>query len=474
MLKVIQWATGAVGRHAVMAVHSHPELELVGAYTYSEAKAGRDIGEICGIERIGVTATSDVEKILALEADCVLYMAIGEINPHGALDDICMLLESGKNVVSTAVTALIYPEAMGRKVVERLEAACLKGGTSFHATGIEPGWAAEVLPLTMSGVLHRIDSLVVQEILDYSTYNNPDVLFDIMGFGKRPDEPVVMEEADALKPTFAAPLMLVAKGLAARIDDFKYHREIAVTHQDIQVSAGVVRAGTVAAQRFGYTAIVGGRPALTVEHITRLRSDLAPQWPSGRGWTVRIKGLPSMVLESRIGVDGEDEVDQGTLATAMHAVHAVVPVCAAASGIRTFLDLPIITGRCILGGRPLADGEAVYAEMSTSDEAPATVPVTSAAFEKVVATMRQRVATLDAFGKRLNFVLDDHVMHIDGTTAPPVVTTVEATADARISVSVENFSKLLDKRLKPMFAFMSGKVRIKGEMSAASALQKIF
>lgn len=470
MKRVIQWATGAVGRHAVAAIHRHPELELVGAYVYSASKAGCDVGEICGIGKIGVTATNKVEEILALQADCVIYMAIGEINPHGALDDICMLLESGKNVVSTAVTALIYPLAMGRPVLDRLEAACAKGRSSFHATGIEPGWAAEVLPLTMSGILQRIDSLVVQEILDYSTYNNPDVLFDIMGFGKRPDEPVVMEEADALRPTFAAPLMLVAKGLAARIEDFKYHREIAVTDRDIVVSAGKVQAGTVAAQRFGYTAIINGRPALTVEHITRLHPDLAPDWPTGRGWDVRVKGLPSMVLESRIGVDGEDEVDQGTLATAMHAVHAVIPVCAAASGVRTFLDLPIIMGRCVFGGLP-ADEPFV---VDTTERGAAATPVTNAGFDQIVAVMRQRVKALDAFGKRLNFVLDDRIMHLDGTTSPPTVSTAEAPADARISVSVDNFTKLLDKRLKPMMAFMSGKVRIKGEMTAASALQKIF
>jgi len=349
MLRVIQWATGPVGRHAAIAVHQHPELELVGAYVYSESKIGKDIGEICGIGEIGVRATGDINEILALDADCVLYMGAGEFNPHGALDDICQLLSAGKNVVSTAVTALIYPKAMGQEVVDRLEAACAKGGTSFHATGIEPGWAAEVLPLTMSPIFKRIDSLLVQEIMDYATYNNPDILFSIMGFGQPPEEPSVMDDPAVLAPTFSAPLMMVAEGLGAQIDELKAHREVAVTDQAFDILAGHIEAGTVAAMRFGYTAIIGGRPALTVEHITRLRSDIAPDWPTGRGWKVTVKGLPSMVLESHIATDGEDEVDQGCLATAMHAVHAVIPVCAATPGIRTFLDLPIITGRRVLG-----------------------------------------------------------------------------------------------------------------------------
>jgi len=349
MLKVIQWATGAVGKHAALAVHEHPELELVGTLVYSEEKAGRDVGAICGAGDIGVKATTDRSAIMAMSADCVLYMPQGEMNPAGALDDICALLESGKNVISTAVTALIYPLSMGRGVVDRLESACAQGGVSFHATGIEPGWAAEVLPLTMSGIFRNIDSLLVQELMDYSHYDQAEMLFDIMGFGKDPDEPCLLADPAAVEPTFKAPLMLLAEGLAASIDDFSYRREVAVAPQGFDIDAGRIEAGTVAAQRFALSAIVDGREALTVEHITRLRGDIAPEWPTGRGWKITVEGRPSMVLESHIGTHGEDENDQGCLATAMHAVHAIRPVCAAASGIKTFLDLPMIAGRRVLG-----------------------------------------------------------------------------------------------------------------------------
>ena len=348
MTKVVQWATGTVGRHAVAAVHRHPELELVGAFVYDGAKVGRDLGEICGLAPLGVTATGDRDEIAALDADCVLYLAQGEADPMAALADICMLLASGKNVISTAVTAFIYPQSLGPTVVERLETACAQGNSSFHATGIEPGWAAEVLPFTMSGLFARIDSLLVQELLDYSTYDSAPMLFDIMGFGKHPDEPVPLADAAALRSTFGASLMLLADGLGATIDRVETHREVAVAAEAFEISAGPVAAGPVGAQRFGCTAIVDGRSALTLEHITRLRDDQAPDWPTGRGWKVTVEGSPSMVLEARIGTHGEDETDQGCLGTAMHAVHAIGPVCAAPAGIRTFLDLPTITGRYVL------------------------------------------------------------------------------------------------------------------------------
>jgi hypothetical protein len=348
MLRVVQWATGAVGRHALAATVDHPDLEVVGVLVYSDDKAGRDAGELCGIGPIGVTATTDRDRILALDADCVLYMAQGEMNPMGALDDIGALLASGKNVVSTAVTSFIYPASAGAPVVDRLEQACAEGGTSFHATGIEPGWASEVLPLAMSGLFRSIDSLTVQELLDYSTYASADMLFDIMGFGRAPDANVPGADPALLGGVFRAPLMLVADGLGATIDEFRFDRQVAVAEEAFDVAAGRVEAGTVSAMRFSATAIVDGRRALTVEHITRLAEDAAPDWPRGRGWKVTVEGLPSMVLEAKIAVNGEDENDQGCLGTAMHAVHAVVPVCAAPPGIMTFLDLPPIHGRHVL------------------------------------------------------------------------------------------------------------------------------
>jgi hypothetical protein len=349
MLRIVQWATGNVGREAVGAVHRHRDLTLVGALVYDPAKAGRDVGEICGIGPIGVEATGDRDEILGLDADCVLYMAQGEMNPAAAIDDICALLASGKNVVSTALTALIYPKAAGDEVVARLEAACAAGRSSFHGTGIEPGWAGEVLPLTMSGILGRVDSILVQELMDYSTYAVPEMVFDIMGFGHPPDADVPLSDPELIGTAFKAPLLLVAHGLGAEVERFEYDRQVAVASERVTAAVGTIEAGTVSAQRFSCTAIVGGRRALTLEHITRIGEGQAPDWPAGRGWRVTVAGEPSMVLDATIAVNGEDDTRQGCLGTAMHAVHAIAPVCSAEPGIRTFLDLPMICGRGALG-----------------------------------------------------------------------------------------------------------------------------
>jgi hypothetical protein len=343
--RVIQWATGATGSHALRAIAEHPELELVGALVYSAEKAGRDVGELVGIGPIGVTATDDPDEILALDADCVVHMSQMALDPRPHLDDICRILESGKNVVTTVLTDLIYPKVMGAEVVQRLEAACKAGGVSFHGTGIEPGWASEVLPLVLSGLWKRVDCVTVREILDYATYPSRVTLFDLMGFGHPPERPCLIQLAIGAGKLFDAPLQMVADGLGVELEAIRGFFEPVLAPETYDIACGTIEKGTVAAMRFGLQGIIAGKPALVIEHVTRTRGDLAPEWPHGRGWSVDVEGEPSMRCTVQIATDGGDENDQGCLGTAMHAVNAIPLVCEAAPGIRTFLDLPMVLGR---------------------------------------------------------------------------------------------------------------------------------
>jgi len=94
--RVVQWATGNIGTRALRAVIEHPRMTLAGVYVHSDQKAGRDAGDLCGLGPTGVAATRDVEAILALGADCVLYMPL-VFNA----DEVCRVLASGANIVTT-------------------------------------------------------------------------------------------------------------------------------------------------------------------------------------------------------------------------------------------------------------------------------------------------------------------------------------------------------------------------------------
>ena len=182
--RVIQWSTGNVGACALRVIINHPEMELVGVSVYHDAKAGKDAGELCGLGPTGIKATQDSDVLLATEADCVCYTSDVRYDPMGTIEEICRILRSGKNVVTSSLLSLVYPGALGPEIQEKFESACREGGVSLLVSGIDPGFANSTLPLILSGMSERWESIRVQEIVNYATYNQPEILFETMGFGQ--------------------------------------------------------------------------------------------------------------------------------------------------------------------------------------------------------------------------------------------------------------------------------------------------
>ena len=178
--RVVQWATGNIGLRSLHAVIEHPELELVGLYVYSDAKAGRDAGELCGLPPTGVRATQDIDEILALRPDCVLFMG-----DRVDVDVLCGLLASGANVVSTR-SEFHRPQNLDPEVRDRLAEACVQGGASLYSTGSSPGFITEALPYALLSLERRLDHLLIEEFADMSSRNSPEMIFDLMGFGRDP------------------------------------------------------------------------------------------------------------------------------------------------------------------------------------------------------------------------------------------------------------------------------------------------
>ncbi len=349
--KVIQHSTGNVGQHALRAIIEHPDLELVGLWVHSPEKVGRDAGELCGLAPVGVTATDDFDAILALDADVVSHNATGDLRPHEAAEEMAALLRSGKNVVSTSIISLLHPASADRTMVERLEAACAEGGTSCFTSGIDPGFANDLIPLTLTGMCSRVDSVRVAEILNYDTYNQPTVLFDTMGFGKPMDEVPFLLMPGVLSFAWGAVIRLLADGLGVEVDRIEDRYERLPAPETFTIDAGTIEAGTVAALRFEIVGIVGGEPKLVIEHVTRLRDDLAPDWPhspGGGGYRIEIEGSPSFHVDLSMTGENGDHNAGGLLATAMRLCNAIPAVCAAEPGLLTPFDLPLVTGRGLM------------------------------------------------------------------------------------------------------------------------------
>jgi 2,4-diaminopentanoate dehydrogenase len=333
--RVVQWATGNIGLRSLRAVIEHPELDLVGLYVYSEGKEGQDAGELCGLAPTGVRATRDVEEIVVLQPDCVLYMG-----DRADIDVLCRLLESGSNVVSTR-SEFHHPEGLDPDVRERLEAACTKGNASLYSTGSSPGFITEALPLTLLSLQRRLDHLLIEEFADMSSRNSPEMIFDLMGYGRDPShfDPRGVEMHGGA--SFAGSLRMIAEALSLPLDDVVATGRVAVARQATEIAAGRIEAGTIAAQRLDVTGMHQGRPLLTFRANWYLTTDVEPAWDLRQtGWHVLVEGDTPLDVEIHFPVPEEDWAATSPGLTAHRPVNAVPFVCAAAPGIRTTVDLP--------------------------------------------------------------------------------------------------------------------------------------
>ena len=350
--RVIQWSTGNVGRYALRGIINHPDLELVGLWVHSEKKAGMDAGELAGVGPTGVIATNDAEALLAMDADVVVYNATGDLRPHEAVEDAVRILNSGKNLVGTALVPMVYPPSAPEQMRDPIQEACLRNNASCFTSGIDPGVANDLIPLVLTGLAERIDSVRVQEILNYATYDQPEVLFHTMGFAKPLDHTPILLVPGVLALAWGCIVNVIAAGLGVELDEI---REVVVEKipapETFEIPSGTVEKGTMAGLRFEIQGIVGGEPRIVVEHITRLREDIAPHWPPqpGKGgYVVKVEGSPNIKVTLELEGDGGDENSGGLIVTATRLLNAIPAVVEAPPGLLSALDLPLITGKGLM------------------------------------------------------------------------------------------------------------------------------
>ena len=347
--RIIQWGTGNVGKHGLRLIVERPDFELAGVRVYNPDKVGLDAGDLLGVSSTGILATDDVDAILALDADCVAYSPLGGVLDGGtqALDDITRLLESGKNVVSSAVEEHAYfrPDIRLKKAEgaeERLAEACRKGGTSFFHIGINPGFTMDAWPISLSRLCRRIDHMRVTEIVDMSRYDSAHMVRTVIGFGLSPDAPSPIDAGmgDVYQCPFYLCLRMIADSIGVTLDDVRYSRETAVTDHPLEIAVGTIEAGTVAATKFQLEGILNGRPIITLEWVWRVNDEVAPEWPNGDArWLLHIDGDPAM--KSEIVLTTNEDANRATsLAVATLVANAIPTVCRAEPGVLDNLVLP--------------------------------------------------------------------------------------------------------------------------------------
>jgi hypothetical protein len=349
--RVVIWGTGFVGKMVIPEVIRHPGFELVGVGVSDPGKVGRDVGTICGIEPVGIAVTDDREALIALQPDALVHYGPTAAYAADNMRDIGAFLRAGIDVCSTAMTPWVWPAMTLNPPswTEPISEACAAGGSSCFTTGIDPGFANDLFPMTLMGLCAEVRQVKALEILDYINYEGD--YEDEMGIGRPAEFTPLLEHTDILVMSWGATVPMMAHAVGIELDEITTTWEKWVTDTSISTAKGVINPGEVAAIRFTVNGIYRGEPRICLEHVNRVGTDAAPDWPRGTQddvYRVEIQGSPSITQETTFRFtdgSGRDAAAAGCLATGLRALNAVPAVNDLPPGWVTPLDLPLIPGR---------------------------------------------------------------------------------------------------------------------------------
>lgn len=345
--RVIQFSTGNVGRHSLQAIVGRPDLELVGVHASTAEKVGRDAAELCGLsEPTGVVATDDIDALLALSADCVVYTSQGETRPMEAIEQMSRFLAAGVNVVATSMVWLVAPKQADDWLRVPLQQACDAGGATLYVNGIDPGFSGDTEVYTALSLVTRARSITVQEIFDYANYDDYEFTGRSMGFGSTPDDdPPMLFVPGVIASMWGGPVRNLAEQLGVELDEVRQRTESWYATDRIECVMATVEPGRMAAARFAVEGVRDGVPVITLEHVTRLTSAAAPEWdypPENRIGVHRVivEGEPRVQVDTHLAHPVFDATDAGCISTAARVVNVIDWVCRAPAGILAVEDIP--------------------------------------------------------------------------------------------------------------------------------------
>lgn len=348
MISTVVWGTRNVGRAALRAVEAEPGLSLANVLVHAPAKTGRDAGRLGGLGRdLGVAATDDVDAVLSARPRAVVYAVSGDVRPAEALADVVRAVRAGAVVVTPSLYALYDARNAPPELRDPVLAAVAEGGGSLFVSGVDPGWGNDVLPLLVSGLGTTVEAVRCQEIFDYSTYDQPEAVRDLVGMGHPMDyePPMLMTSVPTM--VWGGQIRLMARGLGAELDGVRETLERRPLENTVRTrTMGDFEAGTQGAVRFEVQGVVEGEPRIVIEHITRIHPSCAPDWPSppdgGAGaHRVVVEGRPRIEVTVEATDEDGNRAAGGNATAVGRLVGAIGWLTEAEPGLYDALDVPL-------------------------------------------------------------------------------------------------------------------------------------
>jgi 4-hydroxy-tetrahydrodipicolinate reductase len=324
-IKVAQFGLGPIGLEAVRLAAAHGGLELVGGVDIDPGKVGRPLAELAGLpgRELGQVYRTCAELLAATQPEVVLHTAAS--SAAATLEQMRPVLERGLAVASTC-EELIFPALRTPALAAEYDALCRRTGARLVATGVNPGFVMDVLPICLTGVCREVKSIYVERVVDASTRRQP--LQAKIGSGQ--DPAAFAEKFKAGKAGhagFKQSLALLAHAMGWTLDEIRETCAAVVTPGPIVTKYFAVAAGQSAGIHQRCVGLVGGEAKITLD----LQMYLGAPNPHD---TIVVRGRPDLTATLNGGVAGDD-------ATVAALLNAVPRLLGAAPGLRLMTELPL-------------------------------------------------------------------------------------------------------------------------------------
>ncbi len=331
-LRVIQWTTGKVGKLSLRAILDDPRLQLAGVYSHSPDKAGNDAGPLCGRPACGVKSTHDIDALIALGADTVVYTPF-EAN----VDHVTRLLENGLDVVSTNL--FLNVGGIQGEVRSKLDAACQRGSSSLYITGINPGWVNSVVA-SMTAICRNVEYVSLVESADCSVYESVET-WSFLGMGEKGGTtPELIGRARNWLILFRDAVQRIGDALELEFNDIEFFCEYATAAEKVDLGWFCMEKGSNAALRGGWNGKVNGKTRINLTVVWYLTKKLAEGWViDADQYHLDIKGEPLVDVRIRFTKPDHWGNHEWDTMTALPTVNALLDVQAARPGILGLRDV---------------------------------------------------------------------------------------------------------------------------------------
>lgn len=334
-IRVIQWATGAVGAEMVKIMAERPGFEVVGAIVHHPEKAGRDLGEVVRLGRpLGVLTSANPQELFSrVRADLVLHATAADLQAN--VVDIHSCVEAGLDVIT--VSGLSYPWRRHPRVARQLDEAAQAQGVTILGTGINPGYLLDLLPVVLSGLCTRVDRIYMRRVSEMGHYDSVPVLQSV-GIGLSPEEfqRRSREGNLLLGELFLEVVDMVAAALGWELTKTEVSQEPILARRPRRTACMEIPAGMTCGVRVVLRGKVDEETVIVLEEPMLV--DIDPAEDSLEyGTTLRIEGDPTLEMTLRDNI-----CHNVARATATVAVNAIPHVLAAPPGLTSMLELPPI------------------------------------------------------------------------------------------------------------------------------------